>query len=433
MSTLLLPAPRDGPGGVHHRGRWPARLIIALSAACLALPARAAEPLSLAETLRIAVARSPQLASQTAMIDAAREMAVPAGELPDPKLIAGIENVPTEGADAWTARDSMTMARIGLMQDFPRGEKRRLRSERAEREAQRGEVALEAAALGVRREAATAWFNRYYAEAAEQAIRAQIVEAELVVTTTTASYRAGKAPRSELIAAQASVIELSNRAVEKALETRRAKVALTRFLAADADRPLGELPDLARLPFDTRTLADTDMQPEVRALQAQEALLATEGDLARAARLPDWSAELSYGVRGSGFANMVTLMVRVDLPWSPGTRQDKEHAAKVKERDAARAMREDTRRMRAAEVEQMLAEWEAARAQAARIRDELIPLAAQRTEAALAAYRGGIGPVAMVLDARKAELDAQLMLINMEQAAAKAWAWLANVVSAGQS
>lgn len=433
MSTLPLPAPRDGPGGAHPRRRWPAPLIFALSAACLALPARAAEPLSLAETLRMAVARSPQLASQTAMIDAAREMAVPAGELPDPKLIAGIENVPTEGADAWTARDSMTMARIGLMQDFPRAEKRRLRSERAEREAQKGEVALEAAALGVRREAATAWFNRYYAEAAERAIRAQIVEAELVVTTTTASYRAGKAPQSELIAAQASVIELSNRAVEKALETRRAKVALARFLAADADRPLGELPDLARLPFDTRTLADTDLQPEVRALQAQEALLATEGDLARAARLPDWSAELSYGVRGSGFANMVTLMVRVDLPWSPGTRQDKEYAAKVKERDAARAMREDARRMRAAEVEQMLAEWEAARAQAARIRDELIPLAARRTEAALAAYRGGMGPVAMALDARKAELDAQLALINMEQAAAKAWAWLANVVSAGQS
>jgi hypothetical protein len=44
-----------------------------------------------------------------------------------------------------------------------------------------------------------------------------------------------------------------------------------------------------------------------------------------------------------------------------------------------------------------------------------------------------MGPVAMVLEARKAELDAQLMLINMEQAAAKAWAWLANVVSAGQS
>jgi hypothetical protein len=218
------------------------------------------------------------------------------------------------------------------------------------------------------------------------------------------------------------------------MDARRARAALARYVGPDADRPLGELPDLSRLPYDVQRLADTDAQPEVRAAEAQEALLTTESRLAAAMRNPDWSAELSYGVRGYGNADMVTLMFRIDLPWSPGTRQDKEYAAKLKEVDAARAMREDTRRMRNAEVQQMLAEWEAARAQAQRIREELLPLAAQRVEAALAAYRGSMGPVAMVLDARKAELDAHLMLIGMEQTAARAWAFLANVLSpSGQS
>ena len=46
------------------------------------------------------------------MAAAAREMSVAAGELPDPKLIGGFENVPTEGADAWSLdRDFMTMTR----------------------------------------------------------------------------------------------------------------------------------------------------------------------------------------------------------------------------------------------------------------------------------------------------------------------------------
>ena len=97
--------------------------------------------LSLAETLRLAVARSPQLGSQRAMVDAAREMAGPAGELPDPKLKVGVENVPTEGPDAWSlTRDFMTMSRIGLMQEFPRAEKRELKSQRvaARRRARRG-------------------------------------------------------------------------------------------------------------------------------------------------------------------------------------------------------------------------------------------------------------------------------------------------------
>ena len=60
----------------------------------------------------------------------------------------------------------------------------------------------------------------------------------------------------------------------------------------------------------------------------------------------------------------------------------------------------------------MVAEWESARAQAQRIRDELLPLAAQRREAAQAAYRGGTGPLSAVLEARRAELDAELALIT---------------------
>ncbi len=62
--------------------------------------------------------------------------------------------------------------------------------------------------------------------------------------------------------------------------------------------------------------------------------------------------------------------------------------------------------------------------QARRIGDELIPLAAQRLDAALAAYRGGTGALAPVLEARRSELDARLALLQQEQAAAKAWAWL---------
>jgi outer membrane protein TolC len=391
-------------------------------------PAAAEPPLSLAEALKIAVGRSQQIVSQRAMVDAAREMSISGGELPDPKLKVGVENVPTDGADAWTLnRDFMTMSKIGVMQEFPRAEKRRLRSERAQRDAERSAIAVESATLTVERDAATAWLARRYAADAERVIAAQTGEAELAVTTAMAAYRAGKAPQGELIAAQSMVIELRNRATEAAAQSRRARIALARYVGAEAERPLGEVPDVARLPDETQ-LADPDLQPEVRLAQAQEAIAATEAELASQARKPDWSAEVSYAVRGSPYSNMVSLMFTIDLPWSPGTRQDREHAAKLRERDAARAMLEDARRMRAAEVQSMQVEWQSARAQAMRIREELVPLTAQRREAALAAYRGGTGPLAAVLDARRAELDAELALINQELAVAKAWAFLNFVV-----
>jgi len=419
------------PGSCKRITRRRGRGLAAMLWSFVLLPALAAaqQPLSLAEAVRLAVARSPAIASQQSMAAAAREMSVAAGELPDPKLIGGFENVPTSGADAWTLdRDSMTMTRIGVMQDFPREEKRRLRAERAVRDADRSDAAAVSAAANVRRETAAAWFARRYAEEAERAIAAQVAEAELAVVAAGAAYRANKAPQAELLMAQSVVIELANRATEAKAQTRRARIVLARYLGADAERALGDAPDLGRLPAGVAELADVDAQAEVRAARAQEAYLATEVDLARAGRLPDWNAALSYGVRGSGYPNMVSLMFSIDLPWSPGTRQDREHAAKVKELDAARAMRDDTRRMRSAEVETMVAEWESAHAQAQRMRAEMLPLNALRRESALAAYRAGTGTLTAVLEARRAELDTTLSLLQMEQAAARAWAYLTYVL-----
>jgi outer membrane protein TolC len=401
-----------------------------IAALVLAREAGAADaPLSYAEAVRLAVAQSPQLAAQRAMVDAAREMAGPAGELPDPKLKLGVENVPTSGPDGWSlTRDFMTMQRIGVMQEFPREEKRRLRSQRAENDALRNAAVGESTRLAVERETATAWLNRRFAVDAQRVIAEQIGEAELGIVSIAAAYRAGRASQAELIAAQSMLVELRNRATETAALARRASIALARYIGADAERPPGEAPDLARLPFDPAHLPDPELQADLRVAQAQETLAANDADLARAAKLPDWSAELSYAVRGSAYSNMISLMFSIDLPWSAGSRQDRELAAKLRELDAARAMRDDVRRMRVAEVESMVAEWESARAQAQRTKDEMLPLAVQRREAALAGYRGGTGPLAAVLDARRNELDVRLAAIQQEQAAAKAWAWLQFVV-----
>ena len=431
-SSLLGGSAGSRVAGIPPRHRLVPVLVLAAVLLALSRVAAADPPLSLAETLKIAVARSQQIVSQRAMADAAREMVVPAGELPDPKLKVGVENVPTDGSDAWSlTRDFMTMSKVGLMQEFPREEKRRLKSQRAERDVERGAAVVEAATLAVERDAATAWVARRFAELAEGAIAAQIAEAELNATTLAAAYRSGKAPQSELIAAQSMVIELRNRATDAAAQSKRARIALARYAGGAADRPLGDAPDFDRLPEAAR-LADVDAQPELKLARAQESVAAASAALAGAAKLPDWSAEVSYAFRGSPYSNMVSLMFTIDLPWSRGTRQDREHAAKLLELDAARAMREDTQRMRAADVESMVAEWESSRIQARRIEAELLPLATQRREAALAAYRGGTGPLASVLEARRAQLDAELALIAQQQAAAKAWAWLNFVVPAGE-
>jgi hypothetical protein len=55
---------------------------------------------------------------------------------------------------------------------------------------------------------------------------------------------------------------------------------------------------------------------------------------------------------------------------------------------------------------------------------ELVPLATQRTEAALAAYRGASAPLASVLDARRAEIEARMDQLKLEMETARLWAQL---------
>ena len=97
-----------------------------------------AQSLSLEEAQRRAVQRSQQVVAQNAAITASQEMAVAAGQLPDPVLKMGVDNLPVNGPDSWNlSRDFMTMRRIGVMQEITRGEKRELRAQRYEREAEK--------------------------------------------------------------------------------------------------------------------------------------------------------------------------------------------------------------------------------------------------------------------------------------------------------
>jgi hypothetical protein len=74
------------------------RTILLVSLTGAAALARA-EPLSFSAALEIAARSSPDIAIQTTSVAAARSAAAAAGQLPDPKLAVGIENLPVTGAD----------------------------------------------------------------------------------------------------------------------------------------------------------------------------------------------------------------------------------------------------------------------------------------------------------------------------------------------
>ena len=91
--------------------------------------------LSLEDAVDQALQETPQVAASAATLEAAQAVAPSAGHLPDPELVTGVDNLPVTTADRYSfTRDFMTMRKIGVMQTFPNGEKRRLQGELAQRE-----------------------------------------------------------------------------------------------------------------------------------------------------------------------------------------------------------------------------------------------------------------------------------------------------------
>ncbi len=155
----------------------------ALLGALYGSPVIAADtPLTLPEAQRLAIARSGQLAAQQYAVTAAREMAVAAGQLPDPVATLGVNNLPINGPDAWSfTRDFMTMTSVGVMQEFTRAEKRAARAERFDREANKALAEKDARVAMIQRDTALAWLDRYYAEAMQAVIAEQKGQAEIEI------------------------------------------------------------------------------------------------------------------------------------------------------------------------------------------------------------------------------------------------------------
>ncbi len=106
------------------RGAGPTALTILMLGFAWVAPPAAAGPLTLDDAQRIAVERDAGRFALESESAAMRDMAVSAGQLPDPEARAGAVNVPTDSF-ALDAVD-MTMLEIGVMQRFPAGRTREL-------------------------------------------------------------------------------------------------------------------------------------------------------------------------------------------------------------------------------------------------------------------------------------------------------------------
>jgi len=403
-------------------------VLVAMAVAMAAgIGARAnAQALSLEEALRLGEKQSPRIEAQRFAVTSAQEQVGRAGELPDPKLRFGIENLPVTGADRFRYdRDFMTMRTVGISQELPNSAKRAARELRAERSRDVERAMLGSQRAMLHRDIATAWFEAYFAERARVVLERLVEQLAAQADAVNTGVRRGTQSATDAFMLRVAVEQARDRVLDQTRLASRARIALAAFLPRDAERPLADAPMISRLPYPRdELLSRLHHHPHLRVYDVRQDLARADVEVARAGRRSDWSVEVGYGYRRPAFDNMLTVMLAVDLPWQAERRQDRDIASRVAEAEKARAEREDARRMHEAELRSWLADYDAATVRIERYRATVIPLTRDRTEAALSAYRGGRGELNAVLDAHRAVTDAELAVIGLEAEQAKAWASL---------
>ena len=407
-----------------------ASLAVALGIA--ALPAHAEGVLTLDAALQLARDRSRQLPAQDAAAEAARHMAVAAGQRPDPTLTAGINNLPINGPDQFsTTRDFMTMRSIGVTQELTRGSKLTARAARFQREAEVAEANRALALTRLQRDTAMAWLDRFYQERMREVLATQRDEARLQVDAADAAYRGGRGAQADVFAARAAVALIDDRIAQSDRQVATARTQLARWIGDAATTPLSAGPAMDVVGFHPDEL-ETSLahHPDIAVMVRREEVAEAEADVARANRKTDVSVELMYSQRGPGYSNMVSVNVAVPLQWDQKNRQDRELAARLATLEQLRAEREDATRMHVAELLALWQEWQGNRERLSRYDNAILPLAAERTRAAVTAYRGSTGSLGAILEARRNEIDTRMDRLRIEMDTARLWAQLNYLVPA---
>jgi outer membrane protein TolC len=382
--------------------------------------------LSLAEAQQLAVARSRLLAAQDLAVRTSRDMAVAAGQLPDPVLKVGIDNLPVSGQDRLSlTQDFMTMRRIGVMQEITRADKRQLRAEHYDRAAEKSLAEKSSALASIQRDTAMAWLDRYYAEQMVAVVTEQAIQAKLEIQTAEAAYRAGRGSQADIFAARSALALVEDRASEFQRRVLNAKTMLARWTGDAAQGPLAGQPATDTIRLDLASL-DSSLahHPQIAILARQSDIAEADAKLALANKKSDWTVEVAFQQRGPAYSNMVSVGISVPFQWDQKNRQDRELSSKLAMVEQAKAERDEMLREHVAQTRSMINEWQNGRERSARYQNELIPLAASRTEASLAAYRGGKASLGELLIARRNEIDVRLQALQLQADTARLWAQL---------
>ena len=382
-------------------------------------PASNAQSVGYEEALRAATSDQPQVRTSELRLDARREIADAADELPDPRLRASIQNLPVSGPAAFELnRQLPTQIQVGIEQEIPNLAKRRARFGMAEADIDLAAAQLRQTSYRVRVGAGMAWISLAYAQRALTVADDALAEIERLVPLARSSVAAGSARPAESLEVRRAVLEVEDMRTRIEADREAAQAMLSRYTALPNATATGTIPSADLDPEGLRAMLQSN--PELVVALAQVRQAEARSDLARSERRPDFGVNVSYGRRDPDFGDVVSVMGSITLPIFADRRQNPRVAAADTEAAAAQSARADRLRELEAQFETDLAAWRSAYRQWQRATDELLPLAESRVDLERASFAAGRADLLDIIDAIKTLAMLRVEILQREEASVEA-------------
>lgn len=381
--------------------------------------------LTLEDALAQATNRSAAIQASESSISASLNAVVSAGELPDPVLKLGIDSVPIEGPMRYSlSRDSMTMRRIGIEQEWVSAHKRGRRENLADQQVNRARADLTLQTANTRQQTAIAWLNAAYAQRALRLSNALMTQMTEELTTTRASYRGLRATAVDVTQTQILRSQTKDSLFKAQQDLRSALISLSRWVAAPVIRVEGKIPSL-HSKVSSLTLQELNrVQPELLLAEREISIADAATAVTTSNRSPNWTWGVTYQQRGSQYQDMVSVGVSIPLPIARANRQDRDVAQAAAMGNKARFILRETQRQVQADIENLSTALANGRERVGSLNTTLLPAAERQVGLATAAYKAGTGSLAEVFKAKRDLLDAQLQVLELERDVAQIWAQL---------
>ena len=409
------------------RGTIRARALCALSLLTLASTAAYGQGggLTLEAALAQATPRSAAIQASQFAERADTHAAVEAGQLPDPMLDVGIDNLPIDGPERFSpTQDFMTTRHIGIEQEWVSTDKRERRTTLADRKIDKARATTLVRLVDTRRQTALAWLDAAYAQQALDLSQALVHHMTDELGATRASYRGVRASASDVTQAQIMLSQAKDRLLGAQQTSRLALIALGRWVASPVAKIAGNIPPLKSRVASLAPQTLERVQPELLAAARDISVADADTSVASSNRTPNWTWSVTYQQRGSQYSNMVSVGVKIPLPISRQNRQDQDVAEKAALANQARFALRETEREVIANIQTLAASLESGRTRVAQLKNSLLPAATRQLGLATAAYKSGTGSLGSVFDARRSQLEAQLQVVDLEHQVARTWAQL---------